>query len=139
MCDYRPCQVAGALAQPSERYARLGQSLVQEMNRTISDLGIEGSCVYGDGSIFHVLLGKGASANPDGMLVPNCVDTLTLRQGNAPEVKAALQAGLLKRGVDILGGQAGIISTAHTEEDVGLTATAFGETLREMRENGLLS
>ena len=124
--------------EPQEYAARFGKSLVQEMNRAISDLGIEGSCVYGDGSIFHVLLGKGASANPDGTLVRNCVDTLTLRQANAPQVKAALQAGLLKRGVDILGGQAGIISTAHTEEDVALTARAFGETLREMREGGVV-
>ena len=124
--------------EPQKYTARLGKSLVQEMNRAISDLGIAGSCVYGDGSIFHILLGKGASANPDGRLVSGCVDTLTLRQANAPEVKAALQAGLLKRGVDILGGQAGIISTAHTEEDVALTATAFGETLREMQEGGVV-
>ncbi len=124
--------------EPQEYAARLGMLLVQEMNRAISGLGIEGSCVYSDGSIFHILLGRGASANPDGTLVPNCADILTLRQANAPDVKAALQAGLLKRGVDILGGQAGIISTAHTEEDVALTATAFGETLREMRESRLL-
>jgi len=124
--------------EPQEYVARLGKSLVQGMNQAIQELGVEGSCVYGDGSIFHVLLGKGASANPDGTLVLNCVDTLTLRQANAPEVKAALQAGLLKRGIDILGGQAGILSTAHSEEDIDLTVAAFRETLREMREGGVL-
>lgn len=124
--------------EPQEQVARVGWSLVGEMNRAISELGIEGSCVYGDGSIFHVLLGQGACVNPDGTLVPNCVDIVTLRQANRPQVKATLQRGLLRRGVDLLGGQAGIIATAHTEEDVSMTATAFYDTLKDMRESGVL-
>lgn len=124
--------------EPQEKAASTGWTLIREMNRAISELGIEGSCVYGDGSIFHVLLGQGACVNPDGTLVPNCVDIVTLRQANQPQVKAALQRGLLRRGVDLLGGQAGVIATTHTDEDVSMTATAFYETLKELRDSGLV-
>jgi glutamate-1-semialdehyde aminotransferase len=90
--------------------------------------------VYGDGPIWHVLLGKGARVNQDGTLAEGSADIITLRKANDPNVKAALQMGMLNRGVDLLSGHAGIMSTAHTEDDLSLTATAFYETLREMKE-----
>lgn len=127
-----------ATGEPQAYIASLGRTLIGEMNRAINELGLEGSCVYGDGPIFHVLLGRGAKVNPDGTLVPGSADTLTLRQANKPEVKFALQSGMMKRGVDLMSGHAGIIATAHTQEDVTLTAMAFYETLRDMREARLL-
>jgi glutamate-1-semialdehyde 2,1-aminomutase len=123
-----------ATGEAQEYITQLGQKLVREMNRAIAQLSIEGSCVYGDGPIFHVLLGKGACVNPDGTLVPGCVDTLTLRQAMSPPVKAALQRGMMKRGVDLMSGHAGIMATAHTDAEVALTATAFYETLGEMQD-----
>ncbi len=116
----------------------MGRKLIGEMNQAIEQLGIEGSCVYGDGPIFHVLLGKGACANQDGTLASGSADTLTLRQANAPDVKAALHLGMLKRGVDLMSGHAGILSTAHTEDDLALTVEAFRQTLKEMLEARLL-
>ncbi|HYO48759.1 MAG TPA: aminotransferase class III-fold pyridoxal phosphate-dependent enzyme, partial [Chloroflexia bacterium] len=130
-------QIAGT-GEPQEYIERLGRTLITEMNRAISELGIEGSCVYGDGPIFHVLLGRGASANRDGTLLAGSVDTLTLRQANTSEVKAALQKGMMRRGVDLMSGHAGIIATSHTEADVAQTARAFYETLKDMREDRLL-
>jgi glutamate-1-semialdehyde 2,1-aminomutase len=127
-----------ATGEPQEQIANMGRKLVAEMNRAISDLGIEGSCVYGDGPIFHVLLGKGACANPDGTLVRNSADTVTLRQSNTAPVKAALQRGMMRRGVDLMKGHVGIIATAHTEADLAQTANAFYETLKEMRDAQLL-
>ncbi len=128
-----------ATGEPQEQTARIGYKLITEMNRAIAELGIEGSCVYGDGSIFHVLLGRGARTYPDGTLVPGCADILTLREANKPQIKAALQMGMLRRGVDLLSGQGGIVATAHTEADLAQTATAFYETLRDMREALLLT
>jgi glutamate-1-semialdehyde 2,1-aminomutase len=127
-----------ATGRPQEHADRMAGTLLREMNRAIAGLGIQGSCVYGCGSILHVLLGRGARANPDGTLVPGSVDVVTLRQGNAPEVKAALQEGMLRRGVDLMAGRSVIVSAAHTPEDVALTATAFYDTLREMRDRRLL-
>jgi glutamate-1-semialdehyde 2,1-aminomutase len=141
-----PLSAAAGIAMLSEaasgdaqRYcAELGRKLVAEMNRATEQLGIEGSCVYGDGPIFHILLGKGACAAKDGTLMRGSADTLTLRQANDAPVKAAMQRGMMRRGVDLMSGHAGIMATAHTDEDVTLTATAFHETLAEMLEAGLL-
>jgi len=124
--------------EAQEYASRTGYKLIGEMNKAIAQFGIEGSCVYGDGPLFHILLGKGACVNSDGTLVHGSADIITLRQGNAPEVKAAMQRGMMRRGVDLMSGYAGVMATAHTEEDVALTATAFYETLREMRESKLL-
>ena len=123
--------------EPQRQTADMGSRLVMEMNRGISQLGIEGSCVYGDGPIWHILLGKGACANADGTLMSGSADVLTLRQANDAKVKAAMQSGMMRRGVDLMSGHAGIMSTAHTEHDLSLTATAFYETLKEMQEAGL--
>lgn len=130
-------EVAGT-GEPQEYVARMGRSLVREMNRAIEELGIGESCVYGDGPIFHILLGKGAQVDAEGNLLPGSADTLTLRHANTSPVKAALQRGMMSRGVDLMSGHAGIMATAHTEADLTHTATAFYETLREMLEGGLL-
>ncbi|HET6313640.1 MAG TPA: aspartate aminotransferase family protein [Chloroflexia bacterium] len=124
--------------EPQRQIDEMGRRLVSEMNGGLEQLGIEGSCVYGDGPIWHVLLGKGACANRDGTLLEGSADVLTLRKANDANVKAAFQTGMLGRGVDLLSGHAGIMSTAHTEDDLALTATAFYETLREMRDAKLV-
>jgi hypothetical protein len=108
------------------------------MNQAIAGLGIEGSCVYGDGPLWHVLLGRGARANPDGTLDLSSADAVTLREGTRPAVKAALQSGMMRRGVDLMSGKSGIMSTAHTEADLDHTVEAFRDTLRDMRDGRIL-
>ena len=129
---------AAATGEPQEYIARMGRKLIIAMNQTIADLGIEGSCVYGDGPLWHVLLGRGARANADGTLDRSSADAITLRESNKPPVKAALQTGMMKRGVDLMSGKSGIMSTAHTDADLDQTLQAFRETLREMRDNHIL-
>jgi glutamate-1-semialdehyde 2,1-aminomutase len=124
-----------ATGEPQDYISKLGRELTIAMNQVIADLGIEDSCVYGDGPIWHIMLGRGAKANPDGTLVPGSADTLTLRTANKPEVKAALQSGMMRRGVDLMSGHAGIMSTAHTQGDLDQTVEAFEATLREMRDS----
>lgn len=127
-----------ATGEPQEYTARMGRKLIIAMNEVIADLGIEGSCVYGDGPLWHVLLGRGARANADGTLDRSSASVLTLRESNKPAVKAALQKGMMKRGVDLMSGKSGIMSTAHTQADLEQTINAFGETLKEMRDSQLL-
>ena len=127
-----------ATGEPQEYVARMGRKLIVAMNEAIADLGIEGSCVYGDGPLWHVLLRRGARANPDGTLDMSSADAVTLRESNRPAVKAALQTGMMKRGVDLMSGKSGIMSTAHTEVDLEQTVEAFRETLRELRDGQVL-
>ncbi len=129
---------AASTGEVQTKIAKTGTVLVIEMNKAIESLGIEGSCVYGDGPIFHVLLGRGARVDAEGRLERGSADTLTLRQANKPEVKRALQDGMMSRGVDLMSGHAGIISSAHTPEDLSLTVAAFHDTLRDMKSVGLV-
>ncbi len=127
-----------ATGKPQEYITQMGRKLIVAMNEAIADLGIGGSCVYGDGPMWHVLLGRGARANPDGTLDRSSADAVTLRELNKPPVKAALQSGLMRRGVDLMSGKSGVMSTAHTGTDLDQTVEAFRETLREMRDNRIL-
>jgi glutamate-1-semialdehyde 2,1-aminomutase len=124
--------------EPQEYVARMGRKLIKALNEVIAELGIEGSCVYGDGPIWHVLLGRDARANEEGTLDMSSVDAATLRESNKPAVKAALQAGMMERGVDLMSGKSGIMSTAHTDADMEQTVDAFRETLRHMRTKHIL-
>jgi hypothetical protein len=44
----------------------------------------------------------------------------------------------MSRGVDLMWGHAGIISSAHPQADLDQPVEAFRETLREMRDGGML-
>lgn len=127
-----------ATGQPQEYIANMGRRLIVAMNGVIAELGIEGSCVYGDGPLWHVLLGRGARANPDGTLDTTSAGTITLRESNKPAVKAALQMGMMRRGIDLMSGKSGIMSTAHTDSDLEQTLAAFRGTLRDMHDNGII-
>src|SRR5262249_34360970 len=104
----------------------------------LRDAGVTNGCVYGNGSIFHVLLVPGPEADARGRLVPGSADVLTLRAGLPGPIKAALQGELLRGGVDLMSGQHGIISTAHTQADHDQTVQAFYEAARVLLERGLV-
>ena len=127
-----------ATGEPQKYVERMGRKLTIALNEAIAGLGIEGSCVYGDGPLWHVILGRGAKANPDGTLDISSTDPASLRESNKPAVKAALQAGVMQRGVDLMSGKSGIMSTAHTDIDLEQTVDAFRETLRDMLANHVL-
>lgn len=127
-----------ATGEPQKYVERMGRKLTIALNEAIAGLGIEGSCVYGDGPLWHVILGRGAKANPDGTLDISSTDPASLRESNKPAVKAALQAGMMQRGVDLMSGKSGIMSTAHTDIDLEQTVDAFRETLRDMLTNHVL-
>jgi glutamate-1-semialdehyde aminotransferase len=45
---------------------------------------------------------------------------------------------MMRRGVDLMSGKSGIMSTAHTEADLDHTVEAFRDTLRDMRDGRIL-
>jgi glutamate-1-semialdehyde aminotransferase len=45
---------------------------------------------------------------------------------------------MMQRGVDLMSGKSGIMSTAHTDIDLEQTVDAFRETLRDMLTNHVL-
>ncbi len=115
-----------------------GERLVVAVNAALRQAGVTTGCVYGNGSIFHVLLVPGAEADDHGHLVPGSADVLTLRAGMPPAIKTVLHQALLRRGVDLMGGQHGMISTAHTQADFDQTVEAFYEAGKTLHAAGLV-
>ena len=125
-------QVADGRAQATA--AATGEALIRALNDALRSLGATRSCVYGEGSIFHILLGQGGRVDARGRLEPGSLDTLTLRQGNPGPVKSAFQEAMRWRGVDLMSGQGGLVSSAHSAEDVAATVEAFHGAARETRD-----
>jgi glutamate-1-semialdehyde 2,1-aminomutase len=113
---------------------RLNERLIAALNDVLDGAGVRGR-VYGLASYFHILLGKDAPKMSDGIEWPS-------EAGEPPRtsgaVVAALKRGMLNHGVDLMGGSGGFTSGVHRDGDIDLTVEAFAETVREMREEGLL-
>jgi glutamate-1-semialdehyde 2,1-aminomutase len=120
--------------QAQARAAATGEALTCALNDELRALGATRSCVYGEGSIFHVLLGQGGRVDARGRLEPDSLDTVTLRQGNPGPVKGAFHEAMRRRGVDLMSGQGGLVSSAHSAEDVAATAEAFHGAVRQTRD-----
>lgn len=95
--------------------------------------------VYGSSSIFHVYfetnrdrVAKAASRN----------DLLTCDpkrlKGMPPQLVTQYQRHLRYRGVDIMSSTGGLLSSAHTEQDVQESTVAFEGTIRALCDDGLL-
>ncbi len=110
-----------------------GEQMTLELNAALARAGAQRSCVYGLGSIWHVLLGQGGAVDGRGRLVPGSIDPTALRQGNPGPIKVALQDAMRHRGVDLMSGQVGVLSSAHSEADIAQTVTALEGAVQEVR------
>ena len=54
------------------------------------------------------------------------------------ETTRALRRAMLVNGVDIMGGRAFLVSSSHDEEVVDRTLDAFTQSLKDLREEGVL-
>lgn len=104
------------------------------MNAMLARLKVRG-CVYGESSIFHVLLGHGE--RHEGDLRDPHLPIEVLRRGTPRPLGGQCELALMNHGVQTyrLGG---FVSDAHTSEDVELTLRAFEAALRDLRAEGLL-
>ena len=120
--------------EPHRHAGDLNQQLVRRLNEAIRAEGIAG-CAYGEASMFHLVLGAACPAPVDdfawdwqgkpGHMVPY----------TSGEAVWAFRRGMLNEGVDLMG-TGGMVSSAHTAEDVERTVAAFARTLRQMKDEG---
>lgn len=109
----------------------LAARLRAEMNRAAAPFGLEGS-VYGTFSMFHILPAREAlHAGPDGGLAPGKLKDVR------PGLDGQLRLAMLTQGVDLLGA-GGLLTAAHTEQDVQETVAAFAASLSLLRGAGWL-
>jgi glutamate-1-semialdehyde 2,1-aminomutase len=110
-----------------------------ELRRRLNDvLEAErvGWSVYGLASSFYVFL------NPDGIpLDPHAFDPLATDwrafKRRPPEIARKLKLALLVHGVDLSGSLGGMVSAAHTDDDVRRTADALARSVRMLRDEGI--
>jgi glutamate-1-semialdehyde 2,1-aminomutase len=125
-----------ATGEPHERAGALTRRLVRQLNAALRDEGVAG-CVYGEASLFHVILGVECPPPLDGFAWDwgdspgDCVPRMSA------EAAWALRRGMINEGVDLMG-TGGIVSSAHDEQDVQRTADAFARTVRRMKKEGTL-
>ena len=103
------------------------------MNSVLAELGI-GGAVYGASSTFKLLLGVDLAPAAQ-HFGANDLPLALLERGTPGEISRQLQLALLNRGIFFFG-NAGIVSSVHTPEDVAKTLEAWRESLVELRAEG---
>ena len=113
----------------------MAAKLREQMNAVIDRYGLNW-CVYGDFSMFKLLLGHdrlGVAARDFDVLD---YDYRKLKEISDPSLPQLMRAGMLLNGVDLF--KAGGMTTgAHTEEDVALTVQAFEQTIQWLMQKPL--
>jgi len=108
--------------------------LREGMNEVIADRQVNW-CVYGDASVFHILMSNDGP-RPSARDLEHCQYDYTMLKRTNPTLVSAFRCAMLLNGVD-LPGPRGLLSSAHTEEDVTRTLEAFNKTLVLLKEDGL--
>lgn len=108
------------------------------MNGVIVDRGAPGF-VYGEASVFHIVLGHRCDNLTAGDLhTPTGVTPEVLKTGSGQKVEGILTAGMLLGGAHLFHA-GGLLSMKHTPEDVDKTVEAFDHTVTRMRDEGLFN
>ena len=89
---------------------------------------------HGIASIVHVNLGADCDCDRDLCTMPyeETVRTMPSKKTNA------LRRAMLVNGVDMMGGRAFLVSSAHGEEEIDRTVEAFSHSLRDLRAEGAI-
>ncbi len=108
----------------------MAQRLVAGVSGEIEKRGIE-VCAHNSTSVVHIHIGKCQKC--DGTI---CLDTT---KSMRPEIVHAFNRHLLLHGVHFHRGTMGLVSAAHTEEDIDRTITAFGAAFDGMLAEGTIT
>jgi glutamate-1-semialdehyde 2,1-aminomutase len=131
--------------------ARLGEKLRAGLNAALAEAGLQGRAVaYGRGSVFHLLFdldgASGVEWPADGniytaeyqpVLAQPQVEA-RLKKAIPEPLRTQLRIELDNRGVQLMAGYGGFVSTAHTEADIEQTVSAFAAALAGLKREGKL-
>jgi glutamate-1-semialdehyde 2,1-aminomutase len=104
-------------------------------NAAIVERGVPGY-VWGESSVFHVKLGERVPNQTGGdMRAPEGVAAEALKESARGPLNGLLHLGMLLEGVEFFN-SGGMLSLAHTEEDIDQTVASFGRVLDRMADEG---
>ncbi len=93
--------------------------------------------VWGESSVFHIMLGASCSNMTGGDLhIPEGIASQQLKSGMSPQLAHALHLSMLNRGIDLFHG-GGLLSSTHSNSDIERTVSAFDGSIAQMKEGGL--
>ncbi len=121
----------------------MAQRFKNGLNHIIKERGIAG-CVYGDPTIFKLLLG--ASCPKSGQCISSsCIiqegdlqKTTSRITGRGLKRGNLLKLALFNRGVDIMAAEGGFLSSTHSRQEIDRALEAFEGALGDLQYEGLL-
>jgi glutamate-1-semialdehyde 2,1-aminomutase len=118
-----------------EHALSMANQLIAGLNEVLRVRRLPGWAAYGDGSIFHLIVGSSLAFEPG--ILPNTVPAAELKQGGNQRILAGLRLALINRGIDFMRGRSGFLSLAHTPADIATTIAAFDAALGDLAVEGL--
>ena len=123
-----------ATGVPTRQAEEIASLLRSELNQVLKRHELAGA-VYGEASIFHILVGAELPPFKEGEGLQGVVSPATFNAGMGPK-GAALRMSMLVNGVDLMR-TTGIVSAAHTELDAEETVKAFDKSLAMLKKEGV--
>jgi glutamate-1-semialdehyde 2,1-aminomutase len=122
--------------EPQKEAAKRAGEIRRGLNEIIKAYEVE-ACVYGDSSVFHLVLGIRPEGFHGGDIRNPQIPPEVLKTGGEKNLARLFQLSMLVEGIDLfhLGG---LVSSVHTEEDVEKTVRAFEVTVQRLRKEGVL-
>jgi glutamate-1-semialdehyde 2,1-aminomutase len=119
--------------------AELATELRHGLNTAMRDAGVAG-CAYGLRSCFRFIVGDPDDVpdarDPEEFLA--AIPASRLLAGTQPHLRETLQRAFFLEGVDILAGNHGWLSQAHTARDVQMSVEAFARALDRVVDEGMV-
>jgi glutamate-1-semialdehyde 2,1-aminomutase len=118
-----------------QRAIDYGRGLQDALDDVFRDEGVNW-IAYGKYGGFHVFLNPNNISTTREEIESGKFDYATLCAPAGPGVMIKIRIGCLLHGVDIMPWPGGPISAVHTDEDCHLTAEAFRQTIRMLKDEG---
>ena len=118
-----------------DRANAAGEALRSRLNIVLEDMDVPWA-VYGHASCFYFFLNPGRRPIRPTAFDPARAGVRELKV-RPPETARALRLSLLVHGVDLSGSLGGVLSAAHTADDLEDTAAALARAIDMMRAEGL--
>jgi glutamate-1-semialdehyde 2,1-aminomutase len=121
---------------PGRHALAMAEQLVAGLNQSIRARSLRGWAAYGDGSIFHLVVGATDGFSPGSL--PDGVSAQELKKGGDGRILGALRLALVNRGIDLMRGRSGFLSLAHTQADIDATVAAFEQALGDLEAEKII-
>jgi glutamate-1-semialdehyde 2,1-aminomutase len=112
------------------------RQIIAALNNVLDAKQMHNWTVYGDASVFHILVQSSIPVVPGD--VPYQVPQAELKRGGDLRVLRMLRMALLNAGVDLMRGRSGFVSAVHSVADVAAMVAAFEEALDALRAEGMI-